>query len=155
MIKAATSIFGAFLVSIALVGSGHAAGESKLIAAVPTIKTDTASLKQAAAKGKAAGWSVPTSAKALGLDGTWKFTTHRKEKGIVVFLRGKVAYGSGKSSNAFTDYTIMSNKKEPTSPVLVVLKSGSKQVWYMPFRKGGQLTLLNIANKEQWLSFSK
>lgn len=136
---------------------GHAAGESALIAAIPgTIKTDPDSLKQVAASGKAGGWSVPTkSSGGLGLEGTWRFVTHRGEQGTATFKGGKVVYGTGETSGAFTGYSLMSNQAVPSAPVLVVLKGGSTQVWYMPFKKSRQMTLINIANKSQWISLLK
>jgi hypothetical protein len=143
--------------TFAMINPVYAAGESALIAAVPgSIKTDPDSLKRAAASGQSKGWNVPTkSSGGLGLGGAWKFSTHRGEKGTVTFKDGKIVYGTGKNSGAFSGYTIMSNQKVPSAPVLVVLKAGSKQVWYMPFKKDGQMTLVNITNKTQWISLSK
>lgn len=147
----------AIVAMCAAASPGHTAGEAALIAAVPgTIKTDPDSLKQAAASGKASGWSVPTkSSGGLGLEGTWRFVTHRDEQGTATFKGGNVTYGAGEANGAFSGYSLMSNQSVPSAPVLVVLKAGGTQVWYMPFKKSRQMTLVNIANKSQWISLMK
>ncbi len=157
MLRNIVSFAVAGFITFAAINPVYAAGESALIAVIPgKIKTDPDSLKQAAASGQSKGWNVPTkSSGGLGLGGTWKFSTHRGETGTVSFKDGKIVYGTGKNSGAFSGYALMSNQKVPSAPVLVVLKAGGKQVWYMPFKKGGQMTLVNITNKSQWISLSK
>lgn len=157
MLRNLISFTVAAFTTFAAVNPGYAAGESKLIAAIPSFSNDTAGLMRAAAAGKTAGWRVPTKKQNnVPISGTWKFSTHRGESGTITFASGgKIVYGTGKSAGAFSSYSFLSNKSVPASPILVSLKGGFKQVNYMPFIKGKQITLLNVSNKSQWISLSR
>ncbi|MCO6188047.1 hypothetical protein [Rhizobium sp. L1K21] len=146
----------AVFMSLAQVFPVHAAGESSLISALPSFRSDPASLKKVVVAAKSAGWTVPTQrTNNVPINGTWKFSTYKGETGTVTFSSGKITYGSGNSKGAFTAFSFMSNKSEPDTPILVVLKSGSKSAWYIPFVKGGQRTFLNFKNKRQWITLYK
>lgn len=153
LISFALVIFTTF----AAINPGYAAGENALIATVPSLKGGLPALMRAAAAAKAAGWRVPTKKQNnVPIAGTWKFSTYKGEKGTITFGSGnKITYGSGKSTGAFTSYGFLSNKNEPNSPILVSLKSSSGQANFMPFIKGKQLILLNIVDKNKWVSLSK
>lgn len=144
------SCAGAALSLIVPATPSFAAGETTaLIKLVRSAKSnDFASIDPVAESARKLGWTVPTRGAQMTLLGTWGFITSKSEKGDIVFEKGGgLSFGAG-TRLPFRSWEVRSNGSRPA---LLVLKTGTTDVWFQYFQRPGVALISNLGNRSQWI----
>lgn len=144
------SCSGAALSLIVPAAPSFAAGETTaLIKLVRSAKSnDFSTIDSVAESARKIGWTVPTKGSQMALLGNWNFITSKSEKGELIIQKGgKLAYGSG-TGLPFKSWEVRSNGSRPA---LLVLKTGTTDVWFQYFQRPGVALISNLGNRSQWI----